>query len=83
MILPCCNWYVKLLHPDGRTPPRVEYEDPGVVSPQRLVRVFPSLPCGVSDRRKKSEAGGGRADEGDGERGEIGQEEVCGVISPP
>ena len=81
MILPCCNWYGKLLHPDGQTPPRVEYEDPGVVSPQRLVRVFPNLPCGVSDRRKKAEAGGERADEEDGAQREVG-EDVCGVISP-
>lgn len=22
VILPCCNWYSKLLHPDGHTPPR-------------------------------------------------------------
>jgi hypothetical protein len=90
VILPCCNWYSRLLHPDGRTPPRAvgqktkpalhlrsrpsppsprfsssyvltvclqctryilrhyaaEYEDLAVVSPQRLVRVFASLPCG-------------------------------------
>ena len=48
VILPCCNWYSRLAHPDGATAPCHEYEDDAVVSPQRTVRVFSSLPCGVS-----------------------------------
>lgn len=47
VILPCCNWYSRLVHPDGATAPCHEYEDDAVVSPQRTVRVFSSLPCGV------------------------------------
>ena len=48
VILPCCNWYSRLAHPDGATAPCHEYEDDAVVSPQRTVRVFSSLPCGIS-----------------------------------
>lgn len=95
VILPCCNWYSKLLHPDGRTPPGAEYEDPAVVSPQRLVRVFPSLPCGVSQRRAGGGGGGGggvlcgqidreggRGGSGGGGGGGVGEEkDDVGVVS--
>ena len=73
VILPCCNWYAKLTHPDGATPPRAEYEDPGVVSPQRTVRVFPSLPCGVSARRVSAGGAGGGG-------GAAGGNVVCGPV---
>ena len=38
--------YAKLVHPGG-VAARVEYSDECVVSPQRNVRVFDRLPCGV------------------------------------
>ena len=46
VILPCCNWYQKLRHPEG-APPLAEYDDGNVASPQRTVRVFDDLPCGT------------------------------------
>ena len=46
VILPCCNWYQKLRHPEG-APPLAEYDDGSVASPQRTVRVFDDLPCGT------------------------------------
>lgn len=36
--MPCCNYYKALSLPDA--PPLVERDDPGVVSPHRLVRVW-------------------------------------------
>lgn len=48
VILPCCNWYAKLVHPDGQAP-IAEYDDMCVSSPQRMVRVFDDLPCGKLD----------------------------------
>jgi hypothetical protein len=48
VIMPCCDWYGKLAHPTEGRAPAAEYEDRAVVSPQRLVRVFDDLPCGVT-----------------------------------
>ena len=56
MIMPCCDWYGKLAHPTRGRAPAAEYEDRAVVSPQRLVRVFDDLPCGVTS--------GGGSDDG-------------------
>ena len=50
VIMPCCNWYASMRHPDGKTPPTANYDDPAVVSPHREVRVFETLPCRVSER---------------------------------
>jgi len=38
VIMPCCNWYAKLTL-DDKEPIQV-YEDHGVISPHRLVRVY-------------------------------------------
>ena len=56
VIMPCCDWYGKLAHPTRGRAPAAEYEDRAVVSPQRLVRVFDDLPCGVTS--------GGGSDDG-------------------
>ena len=56
VIMPCCDWYGKLAHPTRGRAPSAEYEDRAVVSPQRLVRVFDDLPCGVTS--------GGGSDDG-------------------
>mmetsp|Transcript_18390 Transcript_18390/g.45740 ORF Transcript_18390/g.45740 Transcript_18390/m.45740 type:complete len:112 (+) Transcript_18390:871-1206(+) len=65
VILPCCNWYNKLVHPTAGVKPDEDYEDMAVVSPQRNVRVFASLPCGVSEARRTSgDSGGGGGDTG-------------------
>ena len=56
VILPCCNWFGKLNHPRGDAP-IAEYDDENVSSPQRLVRVFDDLPCGVLEERD-TKAGG-------------------------
>jgi hypothetical protein len=45
VVLPCCNWYQKLRHPEGKEP-LAEYDDLAVLSPQRTVRVLDDLPCG-------------------------------------
>ena len=50
VIMPCCNWYASMRHPDGASAPTARYDDPAVVSPHREVRVFETLPCGVSAR---------------------------------
>jgi len=55
VILPCCNWYQKLRHPEG-APPLAEYDDGNVASPQRTVRVFDDLPCGTLGGEGTSEA---------------------------
>ena len=68
VILPCCNWFNKLVHPVAGIKPDEDYEDMAVVSPQRNVRVFASLPCGVSDTRRAGAGaglGGGVAAGGD------------------
>ena len=54
--MPCCNWFGKLNHPRGDEP-IAEYDDENVSSPQRLVRVFDDLPCGVLEERD-TKAGG-------------------------
>ena len=55
VILPCCNWYQKLRHPEG-APPIAEYDDENVASPQRTVRVFDDLPCGTLGSEGTTEA---------------------------
>eukprot|EP00931_Biecheleriopsis_adriatica_P044799 TRINITY_DN25661_c0_g1_i1.p1 TRINITY_DN25661_c0_g1~~TRINITY_DN25661_c0_g1_i1.p1 ORF type:complete len:269 (+),score=36.52 TRINITY_DN25661_c0_g1_i1:350-1156(+) len=37
--IPCCNWYKEILMPDGESPV-LEQDDPHIVSPHRLVRVW-------------------------------------------
>jgi len=41
VVMPCCNFYGKLRLLEE---PQVSYEDPGVVSPHRLVRVYSRAP---------------------------------------
>ena len=39
VIMPCCNFYAALKLPEGDEPV-VEFDDRGVVSPHRLIRVY-------------------------------------------
>ena len=41
VVMPCCNFYAKLSIPGEE--PLAAYDDPGVVSPHRLVRVYRRL----------------------------------------
>lgn len=43
--IPCCNYYAAI-DAEGKVVP--EYEDMGVISPHRTVRIWKSLPCGSS-----------------------------------
>lgn len=43
--MPCCNFYSSIDAPGDK----LEYSDPGILSPHRTVRVWRRLPCGNSD----------------------------------